>query len=113
MNLDDALKKSGTDIDEIMSSIEAIKGQRYVQILSLHINYTSLVTLSRLLEQEDVDVRLAKAIQKTAVLCASTSLALICEQADMSRKDLEELIKWGDRLEKTISGNLKQVKEDE
>lgn len=113
MNIDDAIKKCSSDLDEIMQSIEAIKGQRFVEILAIHINFTTLVRLVNSLKDEDIDEKLREAISYTAVTVATTSLALLTTSNGMDEADVNELISWGDRLEKMVHSNFNQVKGSE
>ena len=113
MNLDQVIEKCKEDLDDIMSSIQSVKGQDYVEILTLHINFCTLVTLTGMLEDEDIDPQLVKMLRKTAILCASASLKKLTEMAGYTNKDCDELINWGERLQKMIEGNFKLRKEDE
>lgn len=113
MNLEDAIKKCSSDLDDIMQSIEAVKGQRFVEILAIHINFTTLVRLVNSLKGEDIDEKLFEAIQYTAITVATTSLALLTSASKMGEAEVNELISWGDRLEKMVKDNFNQAKGSE
>jgi hypothetical protein len=106
MNLQQALEKCEGDLDDMMSSISGVKGELFARILSLHINFTTLVSLTAMLEEGGSDPRHLEALRKTAVLCASTTLGIVSELAKMSDDDVQEVIKWGETLHKMINHNL-------
>lgn len=110
MNIDQAMNKCATDLDEMMSSIESIKGETFVKILALHINYSTLVTLTTMLDDDHNDADLLKALRKTALLVVTTSMEMMCELAKISEPDLKELLGWGERLQKMIESNIQLSK---
>jgi hypothetical protein len=113
MNLEDAIKKCNQDLDDIMSSISSIKGKQFAEVLALHINYCTLVSLTGLLREQDIDPRLCEMINKTSVICASASLGLICGALSMTEKDTQEIIAWGERLHQMVQSNINLTKGSE
>lgn len=113
MTFDEVMQKCNTDLDEMMSSIDAIKGRQFAQLLALHINYCTLITLTGYLDDEEGNSTLNKALRRTAFLCASESLSQLCKMAGLDEKATKELIDWGDRLHDMISSNLNQLRSRE
>lgn len=113
MDIDDVINKCANDLDEIMSSITAIKGEQFVRTLSLHINYCTLCQLSLVVDEHSDVEDLRHMINKTAVLCATESLAYICELNKMTEEDISEIVKWGERLQQMVTDNFKQMKGSE
>ena len=113
MDLDSVLNKCASDMDEVMSSIESIKGEAFVHILAVHLNFITLVTLSRMLELNSNDAKLHKSIQKTAVVCASESLAALCTMAQLDEPNIKELLEWGERLQQMMTNNFNQARSNE
>jgi hypothetical protein len=110
MNLNEAVKKCSQDLDDMMSSISAIKGKQFAKILALHLNYCTLVSLTALLRDEDVNPKLCEMLCKISVICASTSLATLCEALSLSDADTQEIIDWGERLHHMVQSNINLTK---
>ena len=113
MNLEDAINKCSTDLNEIMQSIESVKGQRFVEILAIHINFCTLVKLTKALKDEEMDDKLREAITHTVIVVASSTLGLLSNLAGIDESGVDDLISWGDRLEKMVSSNISLVKGSE
>lgn len=113
MTFDEVMNKCTTDLDEMMSSIEAIKGNKFARILALHINYCTLITLTNNLDDEESNATLNKALRRTAFLCATESMSQLCEMSGLDEQSSKELLEWGDRLHDMISGNLNQLRSKE
>lgn len=113
MNLEEAINKCSTDLNEVMQSIESVKGRRFVEILAIHLNFCTLVKLTKTLESEDMDDKLRQAITHTVLVTASSSLGLLCTMANIDEAGTNEIISWGDRLEKMVNSNIKLAKGSE
>jgi hypothetical protein len=110
MKTEDFLTKCKTDLEEVMSSIAAIKGKSFVEILTIHINMCTLVTLIGLLEEEEINEKLHQMLTKSSLVCASSSLQKLSELANLSEEDVKEIIAWGDRLHLMMDQNVQNAK---
>jgi hypothetical protein len=106
------MQKCASDVDDVMSSITGVKGEQFARILALHINFTTLVSLSGLLNDDLGDARLNKMIQHVSVLVSASTLSMLSELANLGRSDVDEIIQWGERLHNMINSNIQQLRKD-
>jgi hypothetical protein len=113
MSPEQAFDKAHTDVEEMLDSIVAVKGPVFADLVKLHINFSTLVTLASAIHEDEDRPELRELMVKVSVHCASEAMGIAAGLAEYEKADVEEILSWGNRLQQQVQQTINQLKESE
>jgi hypothetical protein len=110
MKAEDLTSKITGDLDEVFASIRRHKGEKFYEVLMLHLNFRSLATALDVLKRNPEDLKVWEAIEYLGTFSTAKAMAMMIDYADLSGKDAKEIIEWGQTVNKLIAKNIDQFK---
>lgn len=110
MSKEDLAKKITGDLDEVLASVRTHKGEVFHNLLITHLNFRSLATALDMHSEDPGNEHIWAAVRHMAVLSTAQAMGHLFQLSKMKKEDAEEIIQWGQRVNKMIQKNIDQFK---
>lgn len=110
MNRKEFVDKMTDDLTEVLESIKLHKGEKFYELLVMHLNFRSLATALEIHEEHPKDRQIWDAIKHLALMSTAQAMARMIHLSKLEKQETEELIQWGKRINKLVLKNIDQLK---
>lgn len=110
MNKKEFINKMTDDLEDVLESVKRHKGEKFYELLVMHLNFRSLATALEVHEEHPEDEQVWNSIKNLALMTTAQAMARMIQLSGMTKKDAEEILKWGQSVNKLIVKNIDQLK---